>query len=293
MNENAQDESTVTGKALGNVALVAGSAAAIAFAGVMGVKGARSAENKIFKMRMSDAQKGAFHEMQQTMKGKSDADILDIIKQDAKLQKEGPKIQKEAEAYRKDEHVHGSKKINDEIDAENKRVVDEEARKAANEANAQDKNPGDIAGTYEGEDKTPHRKVRRDRFKNKGTGSTKTGYTPNGKEKLDGPTLNGGNQTDYANISNKHFDTGYNQEDIITQGHERHEQGKKDRRKQRSEERKQKKEDDKKEFENNRKNFYDDINTNYSHPSIFNGRTDVDYTKIPRIHTGYSPGFDK
>jgi hypothetical protein len=47
MNENAQDESTVTGKALGNIALIAGSVAALAYGGTKGVKAARAIGEKM------------------------------------------------------------------------------------------------------------------------------------------------------------------------------------------------------------------------------------------------------
>lgn len=291
MNENAQDESTVTGKALGNVALVAGSAAAMAFAGVMAVKGARSASNKIFKMSMSDAEKGAMTHFKETMKDKSEAEILDIIKEDRNLRKNGKKIQKEAQAFHNDEHFNGSKKMNAEIEAENKRVADAEARKAANEAAAKDRNPGNIAGTYEGDEPVKSgRKVRRDRFKNKATAATKTGKTP--QNGLQNPVLEGGNQTDYTRP--KHSDYGYNQEDIINAGHERHEQAKADRRKQRSEDRKRQKTENvnrqQTEFQNQRQAFFDDINTNYGHSNTpFGGRQNVDYTQVPHVNTGYGP----
>lgn len=120
MNENAQDESSVTGKALGNIALVAGSAAAVAFAGITGVKGAKSIAGKFEQMGEKKLAKEAAVDMMKEQ-GHTKREAEKIFKKDQNIRKEGAREIKKREAFSKEFGTGEATKTNEAPKKEYKR----------------------------------------------------------------------------------------------------------------------------------------------------------------------------
>jgi hypothetical protein len=129
MNENAQDESTVTGKALGNIALVAGSVAALAYGGTKGVKAARAIGEKM-EAGSTRVRAEAMKIVKQKQAGESIGGSISHSAKDIKNNIVGNFKAKNQEAYDK---VFGKadKKIKTEA---NKKAAEEAAKKKAEDA---------------------------------------------------------------------------------------------------------------------------------------------------------------